>query len=93
MTLASLPSSAANAEGSGYATAKFVVQNANGEDSAPNTLTFNVTAVEVGLQEVLPLQQMRLLMRLRGAAVTANASGLTDVDGSFKHDISVVYCG
>ena len=35
---------AANAGGSGYATAKFVVQNANGEDSAPNT--FDVTAVE-----------------------------------------------
>ena len=37
---------AENASGTNYATIGFVVMNANGEDSTPNTLTINVNAVD-----------------------------------------------
>ena len=76
---------AANAEGSGYATAQFVVQNANGEDSTVNTLTFDVTAVEDEATGSVTFTTDATANAVQeGATVTANASGLTDVDGSIS---------
>ena len=88
---------AANAEGSGYATAQFVVQNANGEDSAPNTLTFDVTAVEDEATGSVTFTTDATANAVQeGATVTADASGLMMLTAQvllLEHDIPVVCCG
>ena len=71
---------AANAEGSSYDTVKFAVVNANGEDSTPNTLTFDVTAVEDEATGSVTFTTNASGNAVQeGATVTADVSGLSAV--------------
>ena len=73
---------ALNENGNGYAEIGFAVKNAVSQDASANKLTFNVTPVEDEAWAVLHLLQMNTNAVQEGAVVvTANVSGLSDVDG------------
>ena len=71
---------APNASGNNYATIGFVVQNAKGEDSAPNTLTVNVNAVND-----------KPVVDLSDTAATNKAVTFTETDGAHSASNKVAF--